>query len=88
MCDKSGWLCLITKRKLIMKCLRKSSKKKRKILEYFSDSVIIFIVFVLIELRMLSGLLIENFALEDYEMMERLVLEVCNQIGKEYLCSA
>ena len=48
--------------------------------EYFSDSVIIFIGFASIELRMLSGLFIETFALEDYEMMERLVSEVCNQL--------
>lgn len=47
---------------------------------YFSDSIIISIGCAAIEIRMLSGLFIENFLLEDYEIMELLLSEVCRDL--------
>ncbi len=48
--------------------------------EYFSDSIIIHIGIAAIELRMLSGLFIENYFLEDFEKMEQLISDVCNEL--------
>ena len=48
--------------------------------DYFSDSVMIFIGFGGIELRMISGLFEETFSLEEYEKLEELISEVCYQL--------
>lgn len=46
--------------------------------DYFSDSVMIFIGVAGIELRMLSGLFLETFSLEEYGNLEKLLSEVCD----------